>query len=57
LDRSKEAKVILTNLGKQGFETVKVYLLLSMAADKDENLLLTNKYKAMAFVDYMRSKE
>lgn len=57
MDRSKEAKVILTNLGKQGFETVKVYLLLSMAADKDENLLLTNKYKAMAFVDYMRSKE
>jgi len=41
LGRSQEAQVILSSLGQQGYETTKVYLLLSMGADKDEDTVLS----------------
>jgi len=48
--------VILTSLLAQGYETAKVNMLLSIQAGHDNNEALSKKYKAMALIDYMRSK-
>lgn len=54
--RYGEANVILSSLASQQYETAKVSMLLSLTASKCSNHNLSKKYKAMALIDYMRSK-
>jgi len=57
LSRSKEAIVILNRLRTEGYEPVKVNLLLSAAYESDQDQLLGQKYKAFAFVQRLRDLE
>lgn len=57
LSRSKEAIVILNRLRTEGYEPVKVNLLLSAAYESDQDQLLAQKYKALAFVRRLRDLE
>jgi predicted Zn-dependent protease len=54
--RYDEANVILLSLASQQYETAKVNMLLSITAGMVNNESLSKKYKAMALIDYMRSK-
>ena len=54
--RCEEANVILRALASTGYETAKVNMLLSIAAGATGPDALAKKYKAMALIDYMRSK-
>lgn len=55
LGKSQEATVILRTLSAQEFEEVKVNLLLSIAADMDQDSLLQQKFLAVAQVKRMRA--
>lgn len=57
IGRFKEASVILKSLAAQGYETSKCYLLLQIAADMENDVVMSEKYKALALLDYMRSIE
>lgn len=57
LSRSKEAAVILNRLRSEGYEAIKVNLLLSAAYELDQDQLLAQKYKALAFVQRLRDLE
>mmetsp|Transcript_22914 Transcript_22914/g.35246 ORF Transcript_22914/g.35246 Transcript_22914/m.35246 type:complete len:149 (+) Transcript_22914:1655-2101(+) len=55
--RTKEASVILNSLAIQGYESAKVNMVLSIVYDKEDDKLLSGKYKALALLDTMRYKE
>ena len=52
--RHQEAQIILTSLAEQRFEPCKVNLLLSISSDQDGQAALSQKYKAVALVEYLR---
>lgn len=54
-NRCKEAIVILNKLASDGYEKVKVNLLLSLAYEMDSDPLMAQKYKAKAFILHLRS--
>lgn len=55
--RHQEAQIILTSLAAQRFEPCKVNLLLSISADQDGQQGLSQKYKAVGLVEYLRQKK
>ena len=54
--RATEASVILKYLAGQGYETTKCYLLLQISADLQGNPTLSEKQKALAMIEHMRSQ-
>lgn len=52
-----EALVILQSLAKEKHEVAKVYMIMSLSYKHQGEELLAAKYKAMAFIEQMRSKE
>lgn len=54
LGKAQEATVILTHLASEKYEEVKVNLLLSIAADLDQDSLLQQKYLSVAQVKRLR---
>ena len=46
----------MRSLAENGYEVSKVNLLLSMAHDCEEDELISLKYKSVAIVEYLRSK-
>jgi len=53
--RLKEAFVILNSLAEAKYEKIKVYLLLQILANIDENTDLAEKYKTLAIIEQLRS--
>jgi hypothetical protein len=45
----------LKNLAENGYETSKVYLILSMLYQQCDDAHLASKYKSLALVEYMRT--
>jgi len=55
LNRSQEASVILKQLISDGYEPVKVNMLLSIAYQMDGDSFMSEKYKAISNLMQMRS--
>ncbi len=56
-ERNNEAIVILNKLQKDNYEPIQVNLLLSLAYESDQDPLLAQKFKSMAFTHRMRELE
>lgn len=57
LNRAQEASILLKSLIEQGYETVKVNMLMSIAFAMSGDALMADKYNAISNLEQLRARE